>query len=172
MLCFYCLFLLFLLLHFLALCLRLGLLCFFLNYHIVWKYIYGASVAMLRLCLFMMSSRVLPILLLCRIFLSQVLLRLLKSPTSSMLLSLCCSSSLSRQSSWFSFPGAMYMFPIKTTFPSIFISLHTDSKLSFVKSSLNTFLTDVGMSVATPKPLFSFLYIYCMHLCLPMLEFA
>ena len=50
--------------------------------------VYGASVAMLRLCIFM-SSRVLPILLLCSILLSHVLLSLLKSPTSSMLLSLC-----------------------------------------------------------------------------------
>ena len=55
------------------------------------------------------------------------------------------------------------MFPIKTTFPSIVISLHTDSKLSFVKSSWNTFLTDVGMRVATPKPLFLFLFIYFLN---------
>ena len=45
--------------------------------------VYGASVAMLIPRLFLMSSSVLPILLLSRIFLSQVLLWLLKCLTSS-----------------------------------------------------------------------------------------
>ena len=126
--------------------------------------VYGASVAMLRTCLFMISLKVLPIFLLCPIYLSQVLLQLSKSPTSSMLFSLCCSGSLSRRCNWFSFPSAIYMFPIKNDFPSIFISLYTESKLSFVESSLNTILTEVGISVATLKPLLLFLYIVCIFL--------